>query len=93
MPFSLNSISRLIAYPHHQAVQSLGSTALLDGKPRSANVQAEEVSEVYRLSFSSFSNMLDQEPKIAAKLVKNIALVLSDRLRARSNELRFMVDY
>jgi hypothetical protein len=27
MPFSLNSISRLIAYPHHQAVQSLGSTA------------------------------------------------------------------
>jgi SulP family sulfate permease len=70
-----------------------GEMALLDGKPRSANVQAEEVSEVYRLSFSSFSNMLDQEPKIAAKLVKNIALVLSDRLRARSNELRFMVDY
>jgi NDP-sugar pyrophosphorylase family protein len=28
MPFSLNSISRLVAYPHHQAVQSLGSTAV-----------------------------------------------------------------
>ena len=27
MPFSLNTVSRLIAYRHHQAVQSLGSTA------------------------------------------------------------------
>jgi SulP family sulfate permease len=70
-----------------------GEMALLDGKPRSANVQAEEDCEVYRLSFSNFGNLLDQQPQIAAKLLKNIALVLSDRLRARSNELRMMVDY
>lgn len=70
-----------------------GEMALLDGKPRSANVQAEEDSEVYRLSYIGFEKLLDQQPHIAAKLMKNIALVLSDRLRARSNELRMMVDY
>jgi SulP family sulfate permease len=70
-----------------------GEMALLDGKPRSANVQAEEDSEVYRLSFNNFGKLLDRQPQIAAKLLKNIALVLSDRLRARSNELRMMVDY
>jgi SulP family sulfate permease len=70
-----------------------GEMALLDGKPRSANVQAEEDCEVYRLSYKSFGYLLDQQPQIAAKLLRNIALVLSDRLRARSNELRMMVDY
>ncbi len=70
-----------------------GEMALLDGKPRSADVQAEEDSEVFRLSFDNFQALLATQPQIAAKLLKNIALVLSDRLRSRSNELRLMADY
>jgi len=89
LPFS-NAERRLFTF---DAGVVFGEMSLLDGKPRSANVQAEEDSEVYRLSFSSFSILTDQQPQIAAKLLKNIALILSDRLRARSNELRMMADY
>ncbi len=89
LPFS-NLERRLFTF---DAGVVFGEMALLDGKSRSANVQAEEDSEVYRLSFNSFGKLLDKQPQIAAKLLKNIALVLSDRLRARSNELRMMVDY
>ena len=89
LPFS-NAERRLFTY---DAGVVFGEMALLDGKPRSASVQAEEESEIYRLSFNSFEKLLDQNPKTAAKLMKNLALVISDRLRIRSNELRMMVDY
>jgi CRP-like cAMP-binding protein len=67
-----------------------GEMALLDGKPRSAWVVADEDAEVYRLSFDHFNRLFAQQPQVAAKLLKNIALVLSHRLRARSDELRIL---
>ena len=70
-----------------------GEMALLDGKPRSAHVQADEDSEVLCLSHANFDRLLSQKPQVAAKLLKNIALVLSHRLRARSDELRVWADY
>ncbi len=69
-----------------------GEIALLDGKPRSAEVQADEASEVYRLPHGNFEKLLNSQPIIAAKLLRNIALVLSYRLRTRSDELRMMAD-
>ena len=71
----------------------IGEMALLDGKPRSANVQADEDSEVFCLSRANFDKLLAQNPQVAAKLLKNIAMVLSHRLRARSDELRMWADY
>lgn len=71
----------------------IGEMALLDGKPRSANVQADEDSEVLCLSRANFDKLLAQNPQVAAKLLKNIAMVLSHRLRARSDELRMWADY
>jgi SulP family sulfate permease len=69
-----------------------GEMALLDGKPRSARVQADADVEVYRLSYGNFEILLARQPQIAARLLKNIALVLSHRLRVRSDELRMMAD-
>lgn len=71
----------------------IGEMALLEGKPRSAHVQADEDSEVLCLSRANFDNLLAKQPQVAAKLLKNIAMVLSHRLRARSNELRMWADY
>ena len=69
-----------------------GEMALLDGEPRSAYVQAEEDAEVYRLPYEKYQSILAGQPQVAAKLYKNIALVLSHRLRARSDELRLFED-
>ena len=41
-----------------------GEMALLDGKPRSAQVQADENSEVYRLSYDNFEKLLARQPQI-----------------------------
>jgi SulP family sulfate permease len=89
LPLS-NGEKRLFAF---SAGVVFGEMALLDGKPRSAKVQADEDSEVYRLSWSSFEKLCVQQPHVAAKLLRNIALVLSHRLRARSDELRMLADY
>ncbi|MBC2712498.1 MAG: SLC26A/SulP transporter family protein [Desulfosarcina sp.] len=89
LPFS-NGEKRLFSF---SAGVVFGEMALLDGKPRSAHVQADEDSEVYRLPCENFEKLLAQQPQIAAKLLKNIALVLSHRLRARSDELRMWADY
>ena len=70
----------------------LGEIALLDGGPRSANVQADDDSEAYCLSYPNYEKLLVDHPQIAAKLLKNIALVLGHRLRIRSDELRLLVD-
>jgi sulfate permease, SulP family len=69
-----------------------GEMALLDGSPRSVNVLADEDSEAFRLSYSSFEKLSCENAQLTAKLMKNIALVLSRRLRVRSDELRRIED-
>lgn len=69
-----------------------GEMALLDGNPRSAIVQAEEDAEICRLPYEKYETILTGHTQIAAKLHRNIALVLSHRLRARSNEMRLFED-
>jgi SulP family sulfate permease len=70
-----------------------GEMALLDGKARSAHVEADADCEVYRLSYEDFETLLTRQPQLAAKQLRNIALVLSHRLRTRSDELRVLTDY
>jgi CRP-like cAMP-binding protein len=70
-----------------------GEIALLDGQPRSANVSADEDSEVYCLSCENFERLLHENPQIAAKLLKNLAMVLSHRLRIRSDEIKMLEDF
>jgi ABC-type transporter Mla MlaB component len=70
----------------------IGEMALLDGSPRSADVWAEEDSEFYRMTFAGFQKICADHPQIALKLVANIALVISQRLRVRSQEIWMLVD-
>ena len=69
-----------------------GEMAMLDGNPRSAQVMAEEDSEVYCLSQERFNHICTENPDVAVKLLKNISIVLSQRLRVRSEELRMLED-
>ncbi|OQX25946.1 MAG: hypothetical protein BWK80_12920, partial [Desulfobacteraceae bacterium IS3] len=65
-----------------------GEVALLDGKPRSADVWAEEDSEVYRLSLDDLDILRREKPEIVIKLLMNIAKEFSRNLRRISEELR-----
>ena len=76
---------RLITY---SAGVTFGELAFLDGSPRSAEVRAEEDSETYVLSPEDFSLLQTESPAIAVKLIRNIALEISERLRIRTNEVR-----
>lgn len=69
-----------------------GEVALLDGKPRSADVWAEEDAEVFRLSLDDFDVLRRQKPEIVIKLLMNIAKEFSRNLRRISNEVRAMED-
>lgn len=69
-----------------------GEVALLDGKPRSADVWAEENAEVYRLSLDSFEVLRSEKPQIVIKLLLNIAKEFSRNLRRISNEVRALED-
>jgi CRP-like cAMP-binding protein len=64
--------------------------AFLDGRPRSADVCADEDSETYLLAPDEYALLQKEQPEIAVKLVRNIALEISERLRIRTNEVRVL---
>ena len=78
---------RLITYSPGVA---FGEIAFLDGRPRSADVWSDEDSETYLLSPGEYAVLQNETPEIAVKLVRNIALDLSERLRIRTNEVRVL---
>jgi len=70
-----------------------GEVALLDGKPRSADIWSEEKdTEVYRLSLDDFDVFRKENPEIAIKLIQNIARALTRHLRRSSDEVRALED-
>ena len=79
--------NRLITY---SSGVIFGEMAFLDGSPRSADVRADEDSETYLLSPDEFTALQKEKPEIAVKLVRNIALEMSERLRIRTNEVRVL---
>jgi SulP family sulfate permease len=69
-----------------------GEVALLDGKPRSADIWSEEDTEVYRLSLDDFNVFRRKNPEIAIKLIQNMARTLTRHLRRSSDEVRALED-
>jgi SulP family sulfate permease len=67
-----------------------GEIAFLDGSSRSAGVWAHEDSEVLCLPFSQFETLRAEHPQIATKLITNLSLELSRRLRRTSNQVRLL---
>jgi SulP family sulfate permease len=90
-----------VRLPHRQRLKRVftfgpgvifGEMALLDAKPRSADVWAQEDSEVLMLSYDQFVALSQEEPKLAVKLIVNIAQVLSRNLRRSARELQALED-
>jgi SulP family sulfate permease len=69
-----------------------GEMALLDAKPRSADVWAEEDCEVLLLPYREFVALAQTAPEVAVKLIFYVAKVLSRNLRRGSRELQALED-
>lgn len=67
--------------------QSDGEMALVDGMVRSATVRAAMLSTIVILKRSDFDEIMQQYPRIAAKLMKGIARHISINLRKTSDQL------
>jgi SulP family sulfate permease len=67
---------------------SVGEMGLLEGKPRSADVVADEDVEAYFLTESGFKTILREHPHIGQAMLVNIAQQLARRLRDTSEELQ-----
>jgi CRP-like cAMP-binding protein len=74
----------------YSAGVTFGEIAFLDGDPRSADVWSDEDSETYLLSPDEYAALQKTAPEIAVKLVRNIALEMSERLRIRTTEVRVL---
>ena len=79
----LNSISAGVAF---------GEIALLDNKPRSADIVADGDVVVCKLPYGQFLDLQKSEPLVANKLILNIALILSTRIRLSTNEIQSMLE-
>ena len=67
--------------------QSVGEMALVDGMVRSATVKAAMMTTIVVLKRSAFDEIMQQYPRIAAKLMKGIARHISINLRKTSDQL------
>jgi SulP family sulfate permease len=67
---------------------SIGEMGLVEKKPRSADVVADEDVEAYLLTEDSFNIILSEQPRIGQALLASIARQLATRLRDTSEELR-----
>ena len=71
---------------------TFGEIALLDNKPRSANVVAEGDVTIYRLQHGKFLDLRQSAPDVTNRLILNMALNLSTRLRLNTEEIRVLVE-
>ena len=67
---------------------SVGEMGLLDRRPRSADVVADDDVEAYVLAADDFDRLLKAEPHLGQSLLATIARLTAQRLRATSEELR-----
>ena len=67
---------------------AVGEMGLLDRRPRSADVVADEEVEALVLSDAHFDALLRDEPHLGQSLLATIARLTAQRLRATSDELR-----
>lgn len=66
----------------------VGEMSLLDGAPRSVTCIAVSRVDAGGLSREAVARMMDEHPKVAAKLMAALAQRMADRLRAADQQLR-----
>ena len=67
--------------------RAFGEMAVLDGERRSASCSAVEDSILLTLSKEAMDKMLDEHPRMAARIIRTIAVSLSRRLRMAVGQL------
>lgn len=67
---------------------TVGEMGLLERRPRSADVYADEDVEAYWLPFASFEQIMRDHPRLGLAILAGIARQLANRLRDTSQELR-----
>ncbi|MBE7411180.1 MAG: SLC26A/SulP transporter family protein [Leptospiraceae bacterium] len=75
---SENKYKRLIVFSPGTV---FGEMALIDKKPRSANLEANDHLVCYSLSYNSFLELRKMHPEIIIKLLENISKEITSRLR------------
>jgi CRP/FNR family cyclic AMP-dependent transcriptional regulator len=67
--------------------RSIGEMAVIDNFPRSATVRARTKATLLTLTRSRFDSILEQDPTIGVKILKEISRLLSQNLRRTSSQL------
>ncbi len=73
------------AISHLKSGECFGEMSLLEEKPRSGTARALIPSQVYIMYKSNFDSMIEKNPKIGLIVIKNIAVILSSRLRGMNS--------
>lgn len=67
--------------------RTLGEMAVLDGERRSASCIAASYCQLLTLGRDSLDKMCEESPKVAAKIIRALAISLSKRLRMVDGQL------
>ncbi|MDA8123989.1 MAG: cyclic nucleotide-binding domain-containing protein [Deltaproteobacteria bacterium] len=67
--------------------KAFGEMALFDGEQRSATVMAAEHSTMLVLTKENLQRLLDDQPRLAGKLLLKLGKIISQRLRATTGQL------
>ena len=71
---------------------TFGEMSFLDTQPRSATIITVEETEVFIISRKYFDQLLEQKPKVAAKFLFGLSDILSRRLRATDQKLKYSIE-
>ena len=75
-----------------EAGRTLGEMSMIDGEPRFATCVAAEASLVAVLDRESLARIIVEQPLLGAKILMELVLMLSHRLRATSQRLLGLLD-
>ncbi|WP_026145072.1 cyclic nucleotide-binding domain-containing protein [Pseudomonas asplenii] len=83
----LNEAGQPVVIATLRAGRAFGEMAVLDGERRSASCVAASHCQLLNLGKDSLEKMLNDAPKIAAKIIRAIAIAMSRRLRMVDGQL------
>lgn len=70
-----------------------GEMSFLDGRPRSATVVAVSDIETYVLDKADFETIVDENPRVIYKLLKNIVFTIHSIVRGMNSRYIEMINY
>lgn len=68
-----------------------GEMALLEELPRSATARTMEETEIYIIYKVNFDSLIEKYPQVGLKITKNLAAILSKRLRKTSEQVTYQL--